>query len=176
MNARSGALRALPEEESRAALKMQELIAAHCLEAERFAYLLTGDRELARDIAQDAFVRLLSRFRNRTSPEGFGAYLRSTIVNLVRDHWRRRRTAAMYAVMLWHKEEPVEPFPAVDQRDELWESLQVLPVRQRAVLVLRYYEDLSEAQVAVVLGCSVGAVKGLVTRATQAMRERLEEE
>ena len=154
---------------------MEELIEAHSIDAVRLAYLLTGDRELSRDIAQDAFVRLFARFRDRGAPDGFRTYLRSTIVNLTRDQWRRRRSARAYEATSRRREPAVDKLPSIEERDELWKALQHVPARQRAALVLRYYEDLSEQQTAQVLGCSVGAVKGLITRGTQAMRRALEE-
>ena len=155
--------------------RMEELIEAHSSEAIRLAYLLTGDQELSRDIAQDAFVRLFSRFRHKAAPDAFRTYLRSTIVNLTRDQWRRRRSARAYEAINRRKKPQIAELPPIEERDELWVALQHVPMRQRAALVLRYYEDLSEQQAADVLGCSVGAVKGLVTRGTQAMRKALEE-
>lgn len=153
---------------------MEELISDHSAEAERLAYLMTGDRELAREIAQDAFVRLFSRFRDRTAPTQFRAYLRSTVVNLTKDHWRRRARARTLKSLTQPEEPRVVELPPVETRDELWTALQQVPTRQRAALVLRYYEDLSEQETADVLGCSVGAVKALITRGTQAMKLALE--
>lgn len=152
---------------------MEELLEAHSADAERLAYLLTGDRELAREIAQEAFVRLFARFRDRAGPLRFHGYLRSTVVNLTRDHWRHRRTAKAYQAAT-PPESTIDHLPPVEARDEMWTALQHIPARQRAALVLRYYEDLSEQQAADVLGCSVGAVKGLVTRGIQAMKALLE--
>jgi RNA polymerase sigma-70 factor (sigma-E family) len=152
---------------------MEELVQAHSTEAVRFAYLITGDRDLAADIVQDAFVRLFARFRDRGGPDAFRSYLHTTIVNLTRDHWRRRRVAKSYLARgSWREPQP-ETLPPLEERDELFGALQQLPVRQRAALVLRYYEDLSEQQTADILGCPVGAVKALVTRGNHAMREML---
>lgn len=157
----------------RAAERMEELVQAHSAEAVRLAYLLTGDRELAADIAQDAFVRLFARFRDRGGPDALRGYLRTTIVNLCRDHWRRRRTANDYLMKAARTDAPTDSLPPLEERDELWNALQQLPARQRAALVLRYYEDLSEQQTADILGCAVGAVKALVTRGSHAMRAML---
>jgi RNA polymerase sigma-70 factor (sigma-E family) len=156
----------------RAAERTEQLVQAHSTDAVRFAYLLTGDRELAADIAQDSFVRLFARFRDRGGPDAIRSYLRTTIVNLCRDHWRRRRTAADYLLRA-QREEEVETLPPFEVRDELWHALQQLPRRQRAALVLRYFEDLSERETADILGCPVGAVKALVTRGNHAMRTML---
>jgi len=151
---------------------MEELVQAHSTDAVRFAYLLTGDRELAADIAQDSFVRLFARFRDRGGPDALRSYLRTTIVNLCRDHWRRRRAATNYLIRA-QREHKVETLPPFEVRDELWHALQQLPPRQRAALVLRYFEDLSERETADILGCPVGAVKALVTRGNHAMRAML---
>ena len=159
----------------RAAERMEELVQAHSAEAVRFAYLLTGDRDLAADIAQDSFVRLFARFRDRGGPDAVRSYLRTTIVNLCRDHWRRRRTANAYFARSAGQPQQNEALPPFEVRDELWSALQQLPARQRAALVLRYYEDLSEQQTADILGCAVGAVKALVTRGNHAMRTMLED-
>ena len=157
----------------RAAQRMEELVRTHSAEAVRFAYLLTGDRDLAADIAQDAFVRLFARFRDRGGPDAFRSYLRTTIVNLCRDHWRRRRSATNYLARNAHREPQTETLSSFEVRDELWHALQQLPTRQRAALVLRYFEDLSERETADILGCPVGAVKALVTRGNHAMRAML---
>lgn len=177
MNAYSGRWGGtLAEDAPRQSTRMEQLVEAHSTNAERLAYLLTGDRELAGDIAQDSFVRLFTRFRDKAGPERFHNYLRSTVVNLCRDHWRKRKVANAYMASARRSAEPlVQSLPTVEMRDELWDALQMLPARQRAALVFRYFEDLSEQQTSEVLGCSVGAVKALVTRGTQAMRDVLEE-
>lgn len=152
--------------------RMTRLFEAHSPQALRLAYLLTGDRELANDVAQDAFVRLFTRLRDRGSPDNFQTYLRTTVVNLCKDHWRRKGVAK--SVRFVETEDRVDP-PELETRDELWTALKTLPQRQRTALVLRYFEDLSERQTADVMGCSVGAVKALVTRGTEGMRRTLEE-
>lgn len=106
--------------------------------------------------------------RVNTNPE---AYVRKVIVTTYISWWRRRR---------WRSEAATEPLPEkpgdedatrdVDQRDAVWRALARLPARQRAVIVLRYYEDLTEAQVAEVLGCSIGTVKSQASRALTKLR------
>jgi RNA polymerase sigma factor (sigma-70 family) len=94
------------------------------------------------------------------------------VVNLARSHFRRRRVERAYL----EREGPavVEP-PEQDPgaRDEMWQALQRLRARQRAALVLRFYEDLTEAQTAEVLGCAVGTVKSLVSRGLEQLRTDL---
>jgi RNA polymerase sigma-70 factor (sigma-E family) len=145
---------------------------AHSPFALRLAYLLTGDEQVAQDVVQDAFVRIFSRLLFKVPPNDFQNYLRRTVVNLCKDHWRRKGVAR--SIRLFEREDKVDP-PEIETRDELWTALKDLPQRQRTALVLRYFEDLSEQQTAEILGCSVGAVKALTTRGTQAMRRRLEE-
>jgi RNA polymerase sigma-70 factor (sigma-E family) len=138
----------------------------------RTAYLLTGDRHTAEDLAQTAFAKLYlawDRVRDQGSMDG---YLRRILVNENNSLWRRG----------WKKREHVtdelpEPVPHVDQHDDgrsgaLWDLVQTLPKKARAVLVLRYYEELSEAETAEVLGISVGTVKSQTSRALAALRER----
>ena len=143
----------------------------HAPAAFRVAYLLTGDASLAEDLVQDAFVRLIGRFGDLRRPEAFPAYLRRTVVNLSYGTFRRRRVERAYL----RRERGLASIsagglPDLEARDELWTQLQQVAPRQRAALVLRYYEDLSEQQTAEVMGCSTRTVKSLVTRGIQAMR------
>lgn len=151
--------------------RLGELYARHAPGAVRLAYLLTGDQALAEDLVQESFVRLFGRFRDLRDPEAFPAYLRATVVNLARSHFRRRRVGRAYP-----EREGVPPESWNDdigRRHEMWEALQSLPIRQRAAVVLRYHEDLTEAQTADVLRCPAGTVKSLVARGVQRLRDEL---
>ena len=150
---------------------LARLYEEHSGPAFRFAYLLTGDADLAEDLVQDAFVRMIARFGNIRRRESLDSYLKQTIVNLSYGSFRRRRVERAYLAR--ERALPSRPpgdFPDVERTDELWSQLQRVAPRQRAALVLRYYEDLSEHQTADVLGCSVRTVKSLVTRGIAAMR------
>ena len=150
-----------------------ELYARHAPAALRFAYYVSGDRERASDLVQDAFVRVSGRFAHLREPERFEAYLRRTIVNLhtsrlrrlrlERDHIARERARAA--------DPHIDPDPV--ERDEVWHAILGLPPRQRAAIVLRYYEDYSEREAADVLGCSTGAMNQLIVRATAALRRSM---
>jgi RNA polymerase sigma-70 factor (sigma-E family) len=127
----------------------------------RFAWLLTADREAARDLVQEALVRAIPRW-GRVEAAGREAYLRTVVRNAWVDGWRRQGRGRFTVVTA---AEPVEagahPDPAagVTDRAVLRDALAGLPPGQRAVVVLRFYEDLTEVQTAAALGCSVSTVK-----------------
>ena len=153
---------------------LADLYERHAPAAGRLAYLLTGDRALAEDLVQEAFVRVVGRFRHLRVPDAFEAYLRRTIVNLHTSHLRRRRLERAYL----EREGGVARagptvMPDVGVREELWRALLDLPPRQRVAVVLRYYEDLSERETADALRCSVAAVKSLTARAMETLRARI---
>jgi RNA polymerase sigma-70 factor (sigma-E family) len=159
-------VRAATDEGSLASLYVQNAPAAF-----RLAYLLTGDAGLAEDLVQEAFVRLIGRWTDIRRPEAFPAYLRRTVVNLSYGTFRRRRVERAYVEREGRlAATAASGLPDVETRDELWAQLDNLAPRQRAALVLRYYEDLSEQQTADVMGCSERTVNSLVTRGVQAMR------
>jgi RNA polymerase sigma-70 factor (sigma-E family) len=151
---------------------LEELYLRTAPSAMRLAYFLTGDRGLAEDLVQEAFVRVAGRFRHRRVPDDFAAYLRRTIVNTFTSQLRRRRLERAWLARQ-HREPPASSAPDPAVRDELWRALQTLPERQRAAVVLRYYEDLTEGEAAEVLGCSKGALNQLVVRAMATLRERV---
>jgi RNA polymerase sigma-70 factor (sigma-E family) len=156
--------------------RLEALYDAHIANAVRLAYLLTSDRYLAEDLAQDAFVRVSGRFVDLRSPEAFGAYLRRTIINLSHGYFRRLRVERSYIER--EKRRPSSDdaaLPDIEGRDELMAALDRLSPRQRTAVVLRYFEDLSEQQTADVMGCSVGAIKSLVNRAMGSLRAHLNE-
>jgi RNA polymerase sigma-70 factor (sigma-E family) len=149
---------------------LEELYDSHIDKAVRLGYLLTGDEELAQDMAHDAFVRLFVRFHDIRSKDAFDAYLRRTIVNLASDRYRRRLLQRKYE-RAHHPVEAERDQPDIELRDELWRAMQELPPRQRAVVVIRYYEDLSEAQVGEALDCSPAAAKSLIARGIRRLRD-----
>ena len=154
--------------------ELGEFYAAHADSAKRLAYLLTGDKELAEDITQDAFVKIAGRLGGLRNRDASAAYLRQTVVNLSRSHFRRKRVERTYLQReaSMHRMETAEDRDVLEA-DALWNELHRLAYRQRCAVVLRYYEDLSEHQAAEVLGCSVGAVKALTNRAMEQLRARV---
>jgi RNA polymerase sigma-70 factor (sigma-E family) len=155
--------------------RLDELYRTHAPDALRLAYLLTGDRALAEDLSQDAFVNVLGRFHDLRNRDSFWWYLRRTIVNLSHSHFRRRRVERAWL----DRQRVDEAAPAgddLDERDRLRRALMTLRPEQRAAIVLRYYEDLSEADTADALGVAVGTVKSMVSRGMQRLRDELPED
>lgn len=152
--------------------RLAELYAEHAPRAGRLAYVLVGDRDLAEDIVQEAFVRVAGRLWTLRNPEAFEAYLRQTVLNLTRGHMRRVRRERAYLDRQHDRHEEV-PFPDLPGRDELFRFLNRLPYRQRAAIVLRYYGDHSEQQTADLLGCPVGTVKSLVSRGLKTLGDQM---
>jgi RNA polymerase sigma-70 factor (sigma-E family) len=124
--------------------------------AYRLASFLTQDPSAAEDLAQDAFARVYVAWGRADRP---GAYLRTTLVNVCRN-WRRDDRTRLAKLPL-----VAAPSESDFVAEELADAIAALPFRQRAVLVLRYYEDLSEAEIADALGCRPGTVKSLASRA-----------
>jgi RNA polymerase sigma factor (sigma-70 family) len=122
---------------------------------------MTGDRALAEDLAQEAFVRLLKRFGDLRNPDAFRAYLLRTVMNLTKSHFRKLEREREFARLeTGHQSED-----AVDigSRDMLWSALLRLPQRQRTALVLHYCHDLSEQQTVDVMHISLQQARDLVT-------------
>jgi len=153
--------------------RLEDLYVRNAPAALRLAFFLTGDRELAQDLVQDAFVRIAGRFGYLRQPDSFEAYLRRTIVNLFTSHLRRLRLER--AEIAREKAERADDPPPVDavEHDELVRALRHLPERQRAAVVLRFYEDLTEREAAEVMRCSPRAVNSLVSRAMVTLRDEM---
>jgi RNA polymerase sigma-70 factor (sigma-E family) len=149
---------------------MEELYTANAQRAGRLAYFLVGDRELAQDLVQEAFLKVFARWGNLREPQSFAAYLNRTIVNLANKTHRRRGVERRY-LDTQPRLEVVAPERDYETADELWRQLQILPKRQRTAVVLRYYEDLTDHQAAEAMGCSETAVASLVQRALSTLRK-----
>jgi RNA polymerase sigma factor (sigma-70 family) len=153
-----------------------ELYERYAPAAVRLAFLVTGDRERSRDIAQDAFVRVAGRFRHMRFPDAFDAYLRRTVVNLCTSQFRHERVERDFLEREGRRPAPIQDAPDLGARDELIQALRALPIRQRAAIVLRYYDDLSEDGVADALGCSVYAARSLLARGMSTLRTIVEDD
>jgi RNA polymerase sigma-70 factor (sigma-E family) len=140
----------------------------------RTAYLLAGDRGEAEDLLQTALLRSLRRWRTaQSAPE---AYVRQVLVNLCRDNWRRAAARPRELPLLPGAEavRPVDgPADRIGQRRDLVSALALLPPGQRAVIVLRFVDDLPVAETAALLGISDGTVKSYTSRAIATLRTAL---
>ncbi|MDH2412669.1 SigE family RNA polymerase sigma factor [Nocardioides sp. CER19] len=148
-------------------VEFDAFVAARSSTLLRTAYLLTRDHALAEDLLQTALTKAWFAWsRIETAPE---AYVRKVLVNTYATWWRRR----------WNGERASSDLPdpgiassadASDASHDLWQAMERLPRRQRAVVVLRYFEDLSESETAAVLGCAVGTVKSQASKALAKLR------
>jgi RNA polymerase sigma-70 factor (sigma-E family) len=160
---------------ARPARALDGLYRAYAPDALRLAFLLTGDRVLAEDLAQDAFVKVLGRFHDLRNRDAFWWYLRRTVVNLSRSHFRHRRVERSW-LERQRAHEQAPPISDLGERERLRDALMTLRPEQRAAIVLRFYEDLSEADTAEALGVPAGTVKSMVSRGLRRLRDELPED
>jgi RNA polymerase sigma-70 factor (sigma-E family) len=157
----------LPNSESESAIEeFADFYRQHYPGAVRLAWLLTHDNSSTEDVVQDAFVRLQPRFDEVTDPR---AYLRTCIVNRCRDRARsaQRSSARLRLVSA------TAPRTSSDHPSELIDAVAVLPYNQRAAVVLRYWADLPEDEIARALDVRPGTVRTLVARALSTLRKDL---
>lgn len=155
---------------------VEALYAAHWRQLVRLSVLLVRDVGTAEEVVQDAFVAMHGRWRRLRDPDKALAYLRQSVVNRSRSVLRHRTVVDRHAA----RDRPPDPAPAADgpalvrdRRDAVLDAMRALPQRQREVLALRYYLDLSEADIADTLGISRGAVKSHASRGSAALRSLL---
>ena len=139
----------------------------------RTAYLLTGDRHTAEDLVQTALAKLYLSWDKVQQRDSIDGYVRRILVNEHNSLWRRAWKRKEVSTDVLPDHQHVLDSPDDGRGAALWEFVQTLPRKQRAVVVLRYYEDLSEAETADVLGISVGTVKSQASRALANMRDRV---
>ena len=149
-----------------------EFVAARSHVLFRTAYVVVGDHHLAQDLLQEALVKAYVAWPRLRDPTKAEAYVRRTIVTTAIS-WRRRRSFHEPPVDRVPDAGHIDEFDRFATQDVLWEQVCGLPPRQRAALVLRYYEDLSEAETADLMSCSVGTVKSQVFEALSKLRERV---
>jgi RNA polymerase sigma-70 factor (sigma-E family) len=154
--------------------RLGELYAEHAAGATRLAYLLTGDRAIAEDLVQEAFVRIAGRLGHLREPSAFQAYLRATVINLSRMHFRKQKTERTYLEREANLRPPEGPVPDVTVSESMRAALLRLPERQRAAIVLRFYEDLPDTATARILRCPPGTVRSLVSRGMELLRREVQ--
>lgn len=149
----------------------EEYAAARWPALYRTAHLLTGDPGSAEDLVQTTLVKVYARWQQVRRAESPDAYVRRMLLNELLSERRKagRRKGRAHLVAMPEVIQDADP----DQRLDQWSQLGTLPPRQRAVLVLRYYEDLSEAQIAQALGVSAGTVKSQAHAALRTLRDRI---
>jgi RNA polymerase sigma-70 factor (sigma-E family) len=137
----------------------------------RTAYLLTGHRGDAEDLLQTALAKTYLAWDRIREREALDGYVRRVMVNTHTSWWRRRKVEEYPTDALPERRTDRDPTDDLALHDALWTALAGLPKRQRAMVVLRYYEDLSEAETADVLGVSIGTVKSTTSRALVKLRD-----
>jgi RNA polymerase sigma-70 factor (sigma-E family) len=142
----------------------------------RLAYVILGDAALAEEIVMEALVRTFSGWGRIRDVGRADIYLRRAVVNLCRSKIRRRAIEARVNAASYRRTERAAPEWDPERHETariVWEAVKGLPERQRACVVLRYYEDLPEAHIADVLGCSIGTVKSQLSKARTKLEKSL---
>jgi RNA polymerase sigma-70 factor (sigma-E family) len=155
---------------------IERLYRTHRLGMVRLALLLVDDRETAEDIVQDAFAAVHRRWDSIATEEAALPYLRRCVVNGARSALRRRRTARRYPQpdeSALTSDPPDQQVLLAEEHREVLAALSRLSTRQREVLVLRYWSELTESQIAATLGISIGAVKSMAARGRDALATAL---
>ncbi|HLT10756.1 MAG TPA: SigE family RNA polymerase sigma factor [Micromonosporaceae bacterium] len=147
-----------------------EYVSARSAALHRAAYLMVGDVGLAQDVVQEALIRTHGAWSRLHTAANAEAYTRKAITTIAID-WSRRKARSL-EFLSGRPPEVTTPGHAdrVDDQTWLWQCLLRLPVRQRVAIVLRYYEDLTEAQTAEAMGCAVGTVKSTVSAGMAKLR------
>ena len=154
---------------------VEQLYAAHWRQLVRLSVLLVRDLGTAEEVVQDAFVAMHHRWGRLREPDKALAYLRQSVVNRSRSVLRHRAVEARYAATVTEQTGDGADDAAVEHafRETVFDALRGLPDRQREVVALRYYLDLSEADIAETLGISRGAVKSHASRGLHTLRSTL---
>jgi RNA polymerase sigma-70 factor (sigma-E family) len=149
-----------------------DFVAARSAALHRAAYLMVGDAQLAQDLVQEALTKTYVVWPRLRDPGAAEAYTRKAITTTAIG-WYRKKSWGERAVDALPEPQRAGREDDIEQRAWLWQALQELPVRQRAAIVLRYYEDLTEPQTAEAMGCAVGTVKSQVSAGLKKLRARL---
>jgi RNA polymerase sigma-70 factor (sigma-E family) len=153
-----------------------EWVAARGPRLVRFGYLLCHDRDLAQDLTQEALARLHLRWRKISRDGDVEAYVRRSMLNQMLS-WQRRRSWSERPMAARNLDQAAIDAPdhaaSVGAREEMWALLGSLPMRQRAVVVLRFYEDRTDAEIADLLGCREATVRSHASKALARLRDHL---
>jgi RNA polymerase sigma-70 factor (sigma-E family) len=148
----------------------EEYVATRGAALVRFAWLLTGDDRLAEDLAQEALARAYVRWSRVVEADRPDLYVRRILVNVARSWWRRRSNRELPVDAPADRAADGDLSAEAVERDAMWRLIRGLPARQRAVLVLRYYEDLDDNAIAEILDCTPVTVRTHAMRALHTLR------
>ena len=151
-------------------VEFEDMVTSRATVLLRFALMLCGDPHLAEDLVQTVLAKAYRRWSKISKAEQPEAYLKTMIVNEHLGWWRRRSSREVPTAEDSGSYDSYDSSTGHASRDAAWELLTRLPKQQRAVLVLRYYEDLSDEQIAVILGCAASTVRSNATRALATLR------
>ena len=153
-------------------MTFEEYVAARGPALVRLARLLTADHHRAEDLAQDVLARAYVHWRRIQRTDRPDVYVRRMLINAHTSWWRRRANRELSVDSVGERAGVGDPGVGAADRDEMWRLIVELPPRQRAVVVLRYYEDLDDAAIAEILDCSAVTVRTHAMRALATLRHR----
>ena len=143
----------------------------------RTAYLLSGNQDTAEDLVQEALERACRRWRRIAAVEAPEAYVRRIVINLANDRWRRiGRAQESDRLEVPDQPDPRDEYGRLDLRDQLTVLLETLPIRMRTIIVLRYFHDMDDAQIANELGITHGSVRSQLSRGLSRLRGAVADE
>lgn len=155
-------------------MQIEEYVETHGLRLLRFAYLVCGDKATAEDVVQDVLSSVVARWDKLAYVEDMDAYLRRAIVHRRNSRWRRRSRPDGVSASVEAQTSSHDEYAAL--KVDIWEACRRLPYRQRAAIVLRFYEDLQYDAIAEALDCPIGTAKSLVSRGLVALKPLLGED
>lgn len=160
------------DETRSAQIDFHGFVAARSAALFRGALVLTGNREAAEDLVQETLERACRKWRTIAAKDAPDAYVRRIMVNLANDRWRKFRRMVPQQDSGSDRAAPGDEYGRVDSRDQLVRALQRLPMRMRTVVVLRYFHDLSDAEIAADLRISPSTVRSQLARGMEKLRSQ----
>ncbi|WP_413807458.1 SigE family RNA polymerase sigma factor [Streptomyces sp. OE57] len=160
------------DEAGSAPIDFHDFVATRSAALFRGALVLTGNREAAEDLVQETLERACRKWRTIAAKDAPDAYVRRIMVNLANDRWRRFRRMVPHQDSGGDRAAPGDEYGRIDSRDQLVRALQQLPMRMRTVVVLRYFHDLSDAEIAADLRISPSTVRSQLVRGMEKLRSQ----
>jgi len=154
-------------------MRFEEFVDSRGRALRRFAYVLCGDRHRAEDLVQSALARAFRKWDRVSTVERPESYVQQIVVREYLTWWRLRSSAEVPVALPAEAMSAPDPAVVHAEREATWRLLGTLPRKQRAVVVLRYYEDLSDAEIAAILDCAPSTVRSNATRALATLRSAL---